>query len=510
MQHPDGIARRRWIGALGIALTAVAIAAYYVFVCTAGRFDQWADEHDDHFFYDSQAQGFRARHLYTSNPPNPELLSRDDPYDPRNRDVWSWDYSLYGEHLYLYWGLAPALLLAAVKSLLRVESPVSDSALVLTFLIGRGLAGAGLIRLLARQFMPSPPRWSVWLAWLVFALAHPTPFLLARPTVYEGALSAGSCFLTAALWAGCSWLFSEGARSWRLAAASLCLALAGTSRASLLPTGAALLVLLLISGFWRVSSIQWPPRFGRSELRWLVAASLPFGVLVSVHLLVNQLRFGSWTEFGANYQLGIPFEMGVRFVPANLWHYLFHTPSWHCDFPFLIPRWAQKLPSNHDLPSWLPAPDGYRAVEPVVGVLSAVPFLWLIAVALLRRGIGSRPNTGSPRWRAVWILLISPTVTSAPPVLMLFSVSMRYEAEFMSPLLLLAALGGWSLFSGGGRIARGLARTLYVALAAFSVLIGVSYGFTGYFDTFESLNPGLFKSLQQHLDLCSRARPPAG
>ena len=504
MQHVEP-PRRSWSGALGLALALVSITAYYLFVSTAGQFDHWPDLGIDHpYFYDSQAEGFRAGHQYTTLEPNPELLRRPDPYDLRNIDVWYWDYSLYREHLYLYWGLAPAMLLAAIKSLLRIDSPVNDGLLVLTFSLGRVLAGAGLIRLLARQLTPRPPRWSVWLGWLVFALAHPTPFLLARPAVYEAALSGGACFSTAALWAAFAWLF-EPARTWRLMAASVCLALAGTCRPSLLPVAALILLLLLGLGFRRSREKLWPPRLGRPELRWSAAALLPFGTLVSAHLLVNQLRFGSWTEFGVRYQLGAPFQMSVRYVAANLWHYLFHVLEWYCQFPFLFARWTNTLPPNHDLPSWLPAPDHYRAVEPIVGVLSAVPFLWLSAAPLLV-SLVTRSAARDPRARVVRILLGVASAMAAVPVLMLFSFSMRYEAEFMSPLLLLATLGGWSLLGLWGGRAVWLARLLYVGLAGLSVLIGVTYGFSGYFASFGRVNPSLYQSLQQQLDLCPRRR----
>lgn len=501
--------RRRWLGALGLALALVAITSYYAFVGTAGHFDRWPDQRIDYpYFYDSQAQGFRAGHLYTTMEPSPELLSRPDPYDLRNIDVWNWDYSLYREHLYLYWGLAPAVLLAAVKSLLRIDSPVNDAALVASFLLGRVLAGAGLLRLLARQVTPTPPRWSVWLAWLVFALAHPTPFLLARPAVYEAALSGGACFLTAALWAGFSWLFSEPARTWRLVLASVCLALAGTCRASLLPVAALILVLILAFGFRRVHcgdtaylerASPWPRWLGPSQLRWGAAALLPFGALVSAHLIVNQLRFGSWREFGVRYQLGAPFQMSVRYVAANLWHYLFHVLEWYCQFPFLFARWTNTLPPNHDLPSWLPAPHHYRSVEPIVGVLSAVPFLWLLAAPWITAR-SRRRGAGAPA--AVWWILGCATAGAAIPVLMLFSFSMRYEAEFMSPLLLLATLGGWSLLSVGEGRAAWLTRSLYAGLAGLSLLMGVTYGFSGYFGLFGRMNPALYQSLQRQLDLC--------
>lgn len=522
MQRAEPTLRRSWLAALGFALALGAITLYYLFVSTGGVFTRWPDVRiDDPYFYDSQAEGFRAGHLYTTAEPDPELLRQQDPYDLRHIDLWHWDYSLYREHLYLYWGLAPAVLLAACKSLLGVDAPVNDAVLVLGFALGRVLAGAGLIRWLARQVTPRPPRWSVWLGWLVFAFAHPTPFLLARPAVYEAALSGGACFLTAALWAGLSWLF-EPERTWRLVAASACFALAGTCRASLLPAAALTLVLLIAFGVRRSLLLQGhpaprtshaPPRLGPVALRWSAAGLLPFGLLVSAHLLVNQLRFGSWTEFGVSYQLGAPFQMSVRYVAANLWHYLFHVLEWHCQFPFLFARWTNTLPPNHDLPSWLPAPDQYRAVEPIVGVVTAVPFLWLIAapllVSIVRRLVAREQLEQDPRLRDAWILLAVAAATAAVPVLMLFAFSMRYEAEFMSPLLALALLGGWSLLSLRRGRAAWLSRSFYAALAALSVSIGVSYGFIGYFGIFGRVNPGLYGSLERQLDLCP-SRPSSG
>jgi hypothetical protein len=503
---------------LAFACALLAIGAYYVFVSTAGQFVRWPDLQIDYpYFYDSQAEGFRAGHLYTNLQPDPELLRRPDPYEPRNIELWHWDYSLYRGHLYLYWGLAPAALLAAVKAVLRIDSPVNDALLVLVFSLGRVLAGAGLIRWFACQLRPRPPPWSVWLAWLVFALAHPTPYLLARPAVYEAALSGGACFLTAALWAGLSWLSSEPSRDWRLVAASVCLALAGTCRASLLPAVALILLLLLGFGLRRPPARRWPPPLGQRELRWIAAALLPFAALVSAQLLANQLRFGSWTEFGVSYQLGIPFQMSVRYLAANLWHYLFHVLEWHCRFPFLLARWSNTLPPDHHLPSWLPAPEQYRTVEPIVGVLSAVPYLWLLAapllVQLVRRPAGTGRAPREPRARLASVLLGAAALTAAVPVLLLFAFSMRYEAEFMSPLLLLAALGGWSLFSlgslpglppRGSRVVAWLARSLYAGLAAVSVLVGVTYGFTGYFAAFARVRPALYGTLERHLDFCPR------
>lgn len=499
-----------------LAAFLVTVTTYYVFVISAGHFSVWPDQgKDPPSYYDTQAEGFRAGHLYTTELPHPGLLRVPDPYNYQNRALWTWDYSLYGGHLYLYWGLTPAALLALAKTLVRLDAPVRDALLVFVFLCGRLLAGCLLIRGLARRFAPTPPAWSVWLALLVFAVAHPTPFLLARPAVYEAALSAGACFLTLGTHFGFSWLFSEqpAKRRGGLAAASLCLGLAGTCRPSLLPAGAGMLALLLVFGLQRSNALRWPAQSGRSVLRLCAAAALPFTALVLTHLVVNQLRFGSWTEFGVHYQLGIPFDMSVRYLPANLWSYSFHSLHGGCRFPFLIPCWHNDFPLRHTLPSWLPWPDGYYTYEPLAGVIPAVPFSWLLCAPLLgvvwrrlRRTNAVRTGADA-RWRWFCALLAWTGVAASLPILMMFAFSMRYEAELLPSVLLLATLAGWGLLRlPRSKLGAWLAKLSYGGLAVSSALIGAAYGFSGYFQLFATQHPQLFQPLQETLNFCPHDR----
>ena len=151
---------------------------------------------------------------------------------------------------------------------------VPDNALTFAFCMIRLVAGTLLIRDVARTAARRPPRWAVGLAMLVFALANPTPFTLARAGIYEAAIMGGVAFTVAGLWFGYRALGARragaaSATAW-LAAASLSLGLAGGTRLSLIPTIAALAVL---TGFGRLrhsttaapvtetvrASAPWPP-----------------------------------------------------------------------------------------------------------------------------------------------------------------------------------------------------------------------------------------------------------
>lgn len=510
--------RPAWRAWLPWVLFFVGVVGCYWFFISTGHFSYWPPATH---FYDSQAEGFRAGHLHTTLQPNPRLLQLPNPHDYQHRSLWTWDYSLYQGRLYLYWGLTPAALLAAAKALLGLQVAVADSVLVFTFLCLRVLAGSLLIVQLARRFTPAPPRWAVWAALLVFALAHPTPFLLARPAIYEAAITGGACFVVLAHYFAYRWLGSAqvaGQLRW-LAAASACLGLAGTTRPSLLPAGALFTVLL----FARALAQLGPPLWRQLVLRttaggaqpWQLlgvgaASFLPFGGLTLVHLVINQLRFGSWKEFGVSYQLGIPFDIGPRFMLANVYNYLFHP--WHtsCRFPFLLPRWHETWPLQYHLPSWISVPEGYYAYEPLTGVVNAIPFCWLLLLLPLgllwarwrRRSFAISPEQRSAsRWFKT--IVIAVTLVSSVPILMMFAFSMRYEAEFASGVLLLSCLAGWRWLSlPRTALGRRIAAGAYGCTAAASLLLAAPFGFVGYFDSFQVNNPRLFRSLQESLSTC--------
>lgn len=533
-----------WRAPMAWALFALLVVGYYWFFISTGHFSYWPPSTH---FYDTQAEGFRAGQLHTTLTPDPRLLRAANPYDYANRGLWVWDYSLYRGRLYLYWGLTPAAALAFVKSLLGMQVAVADSVLVFTFLCLRVLAGSLLIVSLARRFTPAPPRWAVGAALLVFALAHPTPFLLARPAIYEAALTGGACFVVFAYYFAFRWLSAGVASSqlrW-LAAGSACLGLAGTTRPSLLPA-AALFTLLLFAravaqlgpGLWQqlsagsaevgsgahvpvsptTGSAKAPapaaPRAWREPLRALLrcgaAAFLPFSVPTLVHLVVNHLRFDSWREFGVSYQLGIPFDIGPRYLLANAFNYLFHP--WHtsCRFPFLLPRWHETWPLQYHLPSWIGVPEGYYAYEPLTGLINALPFCWLLL--LLPLGLGwarwrRRTWQISAEQRSAWRwlegIVIAVTIASSIPILMLFAFSMRYEAEFASGVLLLSCLAGWRwLALPQSNAGRRIASSAYGGLALLTIAVAAPFGFVGYFDSFQLNNPPLFSLLQEALSTC--------
>jgi hypothetical protein len=484
----------------------VAVAAYYVFVISAGHFTRW---HVWSALYDAQAEGLLHGHLHLPEAPSRALTALANPYDIANIQFWRWDHSYYQGHLYLYWGLVPAFIAAAIKAIFHAPG-VPDNTLTFAFCMIRLVAGTLLIRDVARTADRRPPRWAVALAMLVFALANPTPYTLARAGIYEAAIMGGVAFTVAGLWFGHRALGARraGAATAWLAAASFSLGLAGGTRLSLIPTIAALAAL---TGGWRLWQLHRRGARDRNRARIAVAAAalLPAGAIGLGLLVCNHLRFGNWLEFGRSYVMTYPFFLpGFRFLPPDLYAYTIAPPRFTCWFPFLSSGWNTLRPS---VPAWLPvgfSPDHHSA-EPTVGLLAAAPFTVLAPVALaaafgrarLRQLVGD-----ASRWmtRMNWLwAALAIYVAGAAPFLILNVTTMRYEHDFASGVLLLAIFGSWRLLatpsSARGRRATAWA---YGLLATSTIVAGVLLGFGGYFRHFEQHNPALLRSLVAALSVC--------
>jgi len=483
---------------------------YYVFVISAGTFKTW---HVWSAFYDAQAQGLLNGHLYLPEAPSRTLLSLKDPQNIANMPYWRWDHALYGGHLHMYWGLVPAFIAAAVKALFH-PAGVPDNSLTFAFCVIRLVAGTLLIRAVARGAARRPPRWAVALAMVVFALAHPTPFTLARAGIYEAAIMGGVAFIVAGLYLGHRALVARSpaaATAW-LAAASFSFGLAGGSRLSTIPTVAALAAL---TGFWRWRQARRRAADGKQHaLAPALAALAPAGAIGIGLLITNHLRFGSWFEFGHSYTMTYPvFVPGLRFLGPDLYGYGIAPPQVNCWFPYLSAAWNTIRVST---PSWLPLtwPADHFSLEPTVGLLVATPFVALAGFAgvvaigrmRVRRVVGATetsppaPAIGWINW--LWAALILWVLGAAPLWILNFTTT-RYQQDFASAFLLLAIFGGWKLLAAPASAwGRRAISWLFGGLAVATIVAGLLLGFTGYFKHFEQHNPALTRALVAKLSFC--------
>jgi len=245
--------------------------------------------------------------------------------------------------------------------------------------------------------------------------------------------------------------------------------------------------------------------------RWFMAVAaafwmgLPLAACVAGLLLYNKARFDDYFESGINLQLSVlKYHFSTAYFPANLYSYLLQRFELNSQFPYVHQIWNL---GHSALPEWMAFPEGYFAVEPLVGILRAVPVVWFAPAALLPlfgvalRGLWRRRSARSLLYLHACTSFMLISSVTALPVFGLYVPSMRYLGDFSSGLVLLGVLGGLTLYARTRR--RSPARLAVVAaMCAFSLLTavcGMALGYQGYTDTFKTRNPELHRVLEQNL-----------
>jgi hypothetical protein len=452
------------------------VGAYYLWtIWTSGSPIAFGKDRVD--YYNLLSDGFLSGHLHLRVTPDPALLALPNPYDPvANTGLRIHDLSLYHGRYYLYWGPTPALLLYIPFRLLQLGDLPETLAVFLFAFVGFCFSIACL-RALAERFVPGAPRWMLGAAAVALAFGNALPFTLRRASIYEVAITAGLCFSFIALYLLITGL-RDGVRLGRLAGASLMVGLAVSSRPPMI---------IWALGLTVVAVVLWRRMPSRQTRRQTTAALL--GPVVGVGILMmlyNALRFGSPTDFGQSYMLS-GFDPATKqgnklgYVPPGTWYYLLARPHLTLGFPFV-----HLVPSPLSYP--FKPPVEYDGVEPVSGLLPSMPFVAFALVApLVLRGMARRVVLGL----IAIALLIMVMVSFA-----LWGATMRYEVDFASTLLIVAALG-W--FAWATRL-RGVRRRLLTAggvlLIGWGVACGAAFGITGYYDGLRNGSPKTFTRLQ--------------
>ena len=282
------------------------------------------------------------------------------------------DASFYRGHYYLYFGVAPALVLfLPVRLLFGADLPQRLAILILcaagfAFLI----AAAAEVR---RRWFPR----SSGLAWiaavLLLGFGTMVPAVVRRGEFYEVAATGAFCF-----WAGMMWCLVRAAvgnasGSW-LAAAS---AFAGCAIGSRPEVALGAVLVLPVSALW-----FWAREGGKRSsggvLRLLLAGGIPSACVIAGLAWYNYARFGDPAEFGHTYQVGSA-QAGfasARYFWHNLRIYYLAPPVWSWYFPYVSPAIEGSRPS------------GYFGVENAHGEWIFLPFVALIGIPMAVAGLG--------------------------------------------------------------------------------------------------------------------------
>jgi tetratricopeptide (TPR) repeat protein len=376
-------------------------------------------------YYNLLVRGLRAGQLSLKEEAPPEPAQLADPYDrTANTPHGQLDLSYYKGKFYLYFGATPAVVLFWPCVALTGHYLSQKDAAVIFCVVGF-LVSVGLLCALWRRYFAEVGVAVVAAGALALGLATFTPLLLARCDVYEVSVSCGYALMMLALAGIWKALHDPKRRGWWLAAASAAYGLAVGARPNLL--FGAVVLLVPVAQAWRERRSVWAV---------LTAATVPIALIGLVLMFYNARRFDNPFEFGLRYQLAGDRQIATHlFSPRYLW--------FNFRVFFLEPaHWSGRFPFVHDITA-PPLPAGHGRVEHPFGVLTSVPLVWLaLAVPLAWRG---RPGDLRCTLRGFLAAVALLSVIGTLTVCLFLAACSRYEAEFLSTLVLLAAIGVLSL-----------------------------------------------------------------
>jgi hypothetical protein len=445
-------------------------------------------------YYNLLTRGFMKGHLYLDIAADPFLATLKNASDPAARGAHGMhDASYYRGHYYLYFGVAPVVLLFLPFRLLTGHFIDESLASPMFACVGL-LASVWLLDRIRRRYFPGSAGWAAAGCVLALGLANMMPVLLRRSSVWEVPITCAYACGMVALGAIFEALHARHPGRW-LALSGAALGCAVGSRPTYIFGCAAVLVPL-----WCEARRRGGLTSARRDAGWrrlALAALLPIAAIGLGLALYNQLRFGRPTDFGfrhlmngedvANEQL-----MGWRFLWYNLRVYALAPAGWSPYFPFVT---VATLP---------PPPPGHLGAEDPYGILPNLPFALL---ALGAAGLALRRRSAEWAGLRAWILGATILLAGAGMMVTAFGGAInRYMVDFLPTLVVLACLGlletvsrPW--FRGWARAAAGTAiGVLLLYSALFNVLASYRHN-----ELFHAEHPALYARIAHRWNWISYA-----
>lgn len=310
------------------------------------RMTQWQAD----FEYQSVARALLAGHSWIDHPVASFLSSMTHPYQQdlryelqqKTHESFLYDFVLYKGKYYSYFGVLPVILFF-LPYLAVTGTDLSPWKVMLLLGIILSILSVYLVHLVFERFGKSVPLTVQIVVSLAFMAAiQPTYYLLYLPTTYSIPIASGLMF---ALGAVIFWMLALRVRSQSISKYWIYLILGGLLCGLIvgcrpqLCVVAVLLPLLIATQHIGSANAEHGPSRLKMTLSGTSVAACAAVIAGFAFLVWNRIRFGSFFDFGASYQLTVTDQReqvsGLTKIPYALWQ-AFITPAAITDrFPFL-------------------------------------------------------------------------------------------------------------------------------------------------------------------------------
>lgn len=439
--------------------------------------------------YAELAKAMSKGQLYLDEEPPQWLQDMSDPYDKGARDEaqkvtgepYLFDVAYHDGRYYVYFGVVPVLLFYLPFYLVTgANFPTAIGVLIacVAFVLGC----SALLDRFARYHFKRVSLGLYLLLQIPLVFCCGVLYLLKFPTFYSLPIMLGLAF---SVWGLYFWMKGRASGSpckWYLAG-SLCMALVAGCRPQLLAFS-----LLAFPLFWRLF-ITKRHLFTPKGAREFACLAAPYLVVAVGLMWYNYARFGSPTNFGANYNLTVNdmtkrgFSVG-RLAPA-FFAYFLQPPSVTGVFPFI-----QAAPFDTTYMG--------QTIKEVTfgGILACLPILWILPFS--KRILQMRIAQRSTRTIAgVIIVLISAGVLVALLDAQMAGILQRYFADFsfmfLAAVVLLAFIVNENLDQES--VTRNLLMKVLIVLVSLSVIYSLLVCFVPETGWYSNVYPWAYQSV---------------
>jgi len=403
---------------------------------------------------------------YLLKSPDPRLLALTNPYDPvKNAGLRLLDASLFKDHYYLYFGIAPWAVLLVPWHVLT-NTYLSDAAVIWIFCSAGFICYSLSLWKICRHYFPSISPFSVLITGGIITIAAGVGPLLLLPQLTQIPSAAAYGFLGLAWFAIINSEICPKRRIPWLSVALLAAGLTMGSRPNYAPA-IAVIVLWTLYRTWNYSN--------SSRGLNVTLVMLPFSLVGAGLALWNATRFGNPLEFGFSYQLvGVnrsagEAQMSWRYLAFNLHRYILGGARWVDYFPFIA--------GEADGP--FIRPSGHEASDQVYGFLWVSPVLFTFLATFFSQSQTVR-NLAKLALICGGGILVQLSAFGGS--------AYRYPADYLPCLALAAGIGFLQLYSYTTAWSRTVTLTMVIGLLAWSSAASI-FQIASLYDVFASIHP---------------------
>lgn len=342
-----------------------------------------------------------------------------------------WDNSCYKRKIYVYFGVAPALLFYLPYKLIT-GSDFSDYMAAFLFFFGGFVFNYMFLYLIKKKYYKSLSNLPFLVSSFVIGICNVSPFMLRRLADYQVAIASGYFFNSATLYFFYTSIKEEKINMKKVLLGSLLSGLAFASRPQ--------------NCFFYLASaivmIFYARKLKKLNLQFFSSLCFPFAVCGLLIGFYNYIRFDNPLEFGFFYQQGVPIGKMFDFVnfKVNSYVYLAHPMEVSKVFPYF---YANSFNLPESIRTILPKK---YFIEKTAGILFSTPFLiinifsFFICYVMWKISDTNdkRENIAFPLFESMLVGL--PSLSLFVFILGMPFASMRYLGDFLAFFLIFTSL----------------------------------------------------------------------